>query len=288
MKHWDAPRAHEPLNTQVEIPGSKSQTARALYLAATGSSPCTIHGLLRSRDTDLFAEALVILGAQISFIGEMSARVIPMEICSATEEERQIDCGLAGTVMRFLPPLAALSPTPTRFDGDKQAYARPLGALLDVLETLGARITYHGEHGHLPFTIQGPLRDHPGTVTIDASASSQFFSAMLLIAPLLGGAIIRSEQELISLPHINMTLDMMRATGITWSKLGASEWKLEEGKPTASEIKIEADLSNAGPFLCAESSAAEALQSRIGRPAPHSREQCGQNFLNAWGLRPNL
>ena len=98
MKHWDAPRAHEPLNTQVEIPGSKSQTARALYLAATGSSPCIIHGLLRSRDTDLFAEALVILGAQISFIGEMSARVIPMEICSATEEERQIDCGLAGTV----------------------------------------------------------------------------------------------------------------------------------------------------------------------------------------------
>ena len=100
MKHWDAPRAHEPLNTQVEIPGSKSQTARALYLAATGSSPCTIHGLLRSRDTDLFAEALVTLGAQISFIGEMSARVIPMEIRSATEEERQIDCGLAGTVLR--------------------------------------------------------------------------------------------------------------------------------------------------------------------------------------------
>lgn len=251
MKHWDAPRVHEPLNTQVEIPGSKSQTARALYLAATGSSPCTIHGLLRSRDTDLFAEALVTLGAQISFIGEMSARVIPMENCSATEEERQIDCGLAGTVMRFLPPLAALSPIPTHFDGDEQAYARPLGALLDVLETLGAHITYQSGHGHLPFTIQGPLRYHPGTVTVDASASSQFFSAMLLIAPLLGGALIRSEQELISLPHINMTLDMMRATGITWSKLGASEWKVEEGKPTASEIKIEADLSNAGPFLCA-------------------------------------
>ena len=173
MKHWDAPRVHEPLNTQVEIPGSKSQTARALYLAATGSSPCTIHGLLRSRDTDLFAKALVTLGAQISFISEMSARVIPMEIHSvAEEEERQIDCGLAGTVMRFLPPLAALSPIPTRFDGDKQAYARPLGALLDLLENLGAHITYHSEHGHLPFTIKGPLRYHPGTVTVDASASS--------------------------------------------------------------------------------------------------------------------
>jgi len=116
---------------------------------------------------------------------------------------------------------------------------------------MGATITYHGEHGHLPFTIQGPLRYHPGTITVDASASSQFFSAMLLIAPLLGGAIIRSEQKLISLPHINMTLDMMRATGITWSKLSGSEWMIEEGKPTASEIAIEADLSNAGPFLCA-------------------------------------
>ena len=160
MKHWDAPRVHEPLNTQVEIPGSKSQTARALYLAATGSSPCTIHGLLRSRDTDLFAEALVTLGAQISFIGEMSARVIPMENCLATEEERQIDCGLAGTVMRFLPPLAALSPIPTRFDGDKQAYARPLGALLDVLETLGARIT------ESTVTSPSPFKDRSTTTPV--------------------------------------------------------------------------------------------------------------------------
>ena len=191
MSSWRAPRLRSPIHAKVSIPGSKSQTARALYLAAIGRQPCVIEGVLRSRDTDLFAQALRTLGAQIDMLGDSCARVTPISSDSPSSE-RVIDCGLAGTVMRFLPPLAALSSTPTRFDGDEQAYARPLAPLLDVLESLGATLSYHGEKGHLPFTISGPLKPSSSPVTVDASASSQFFSAMLLVAPLIGGAIVRS------------------------------------------------------------------------------------------------
>ena len=250
MSSWCAPRLRSPIHAKVSIPGSKSQTARALYLAAIGRQPCVIEGVLRSRDTDLFAQALRTLGAQIDMLGDSCARVTPISSDSPSSE-RVIDCGLAGTVMRFLPPLAALSSTPTRFDGDEQAYARPLAPLLDVLESLGATLRYHGEKGHLPFTISGPLTPPSSPIIVDASASSQFFSAMLLIAPLIGGAIIRSNAPLISLPHIEMTLEMMQEVGLSWMRLGDREWKVDAGAPTASEIAIEADLSNAGPFLCA-------------------------------------
>ena len=198
MSSWRAPRLHSPISAKVSIPGSKSQTARALYLAAIGKHPCVIEGVLRSRDTDLFAQALQTLGAQIHMLGDSRAQITPISSDSPSSE-RVIDCGLAGTVMRFLPPLAALSSAPTRFDGDEQAYVRPLAPLLDVLESLGATLSYHGEKGHLPFTISGPLKPSSSPITVDASASSQFFSAMLLVAPLIGGAIIQSNAPLISL-----------------------------------------------------------------------------------------
>lgn len=251
MKAWHAPRIHTPIHSRVLVPGSKSQTARALYLAATGEGRCEIEGILRSRDTDLFTHALEVLGAGVTMTTPTRAVITPIYHDASAQNERVIDCGLAGTVMRFLPPLAALSSAPTRFDGDQQAYARPLAPLLSVLENLGAQITYHGEEGHLPFTICGPLQPMSSPITVDASASSQFFSAMLLIAPLIGGAVIRSDQPLISLPHIEMTLEMMRETGLSWERLEAGEWKVEAGRSTASSIAIEADLSNAGPFLCA-------------------------------------
>ena len=250
MSSWRAPRLHSPISAKVSIPGSKSQTARALYLAAIGKHPCVIEGVLRSRDTDLFAQALQTLGAQIHMLGDSRTQITPISSDSPSSE-RVIDCGLAGTVMRFLPPLAALSSTPTRFDGDEQAYARPLAPLLDVLESLGATLSYHGEKGHLPFTISGPLKPSSSPITVDASASSQFFSAMLLVAPLIGGAIIRSNAPLISLPHIEMTLNMMHEAGLSWTQLSDHEWRVDTGAPTASEITIEPDLSNAGPFLCA-------------------------------------
>ena len=185
---WLAPLAASPVDATVEVPGSKSITARALYLAAVADSPSVIHGALDARDTRLFADALEVMGARVEDAGAGTLRVAPMTL---PPRGGRIECGLAGTVMRFLPPLAALSPEETLFDGDEQAYARPLGPLLDALVRMGATVTYHGERGHLPFTIQGPIHTPLGAQAwVDSSSSSQFLSALLLVSPLVGDPLL--------------------------------------------------------------------------------------------------
>ncbi len=268
---WSAPASPGPLDASVEIPGSKSQTARALYLAAVAQSPSVLRGVLDSRDTRLFIAALRAFGARIDVEGT-TARVAPLD--PARIPGGAVDCGLAGTVMRFLPPLAALSSSPIRFDGDEAARVRPLSPLLDALSLLGARIEHEGEFGFLPFTITGPLRaPDTGLIEVDASASSQFLSALLLVAPLLARPassaplVVRAPGRVVSLPHVEMTLAALRARGVDVSPLvpesgtpaapgaidegGARAWRIVPGAPAALDETIEPDLSNAGPFLAA-------------------------------------
>ena len=152
---WRAPYSPGPLAATVAIPGSKSLTARALYLAATADSPTTLSGVLESRDTRLFSDALRLLSARITADDNGVTMVTPL---SGGASEVSIDCGLAGTVMRFIPPLAALVAESAHFDGDEAARRRPLAPLLHALESLGARIEFDGEVGFLPFTLRGPLR----------------------------------------------------------------------------------------------------------------------------------
>ena len=175
---WTAPCAPKPVHATVTIPGSKSQTNRALVLAALaaaqGQGASTISGALRSRDTDLMIGALNALGLSVDGAGSeltISGRIAP-------GPNARVDCGLAGTVLRFVPPLAALSAAPVTFDGDEQARARPIAPLLDALRGLGVRIDGTG----LPFRVQGSGSVAGGAVAIDASASSQFVSGLLLCA----------------------------------------------------------------------------------------------------------
>lgn len=253
--HWPAPTAPGPLDATVRIPGSKSQTARALHLAAVANGPSRLRGLLDSRDTRLFAAALEALGARVERLEDGSTRVTPM--IPGASRAASIDCGLAGTVMRFLPPLAALSPASTRFDGDEAARVRPLSPLLDALVALGASIEFEGEPGFLPLTIHGPLRvPAGGTVEVDASASSQFLSALLLVAPLLDAPlVITAPGRLVSLPHVEMTREALRARGCDVEEIDEGEavrsWRFLPGAPRALDAAIEPDLSNAGPFLAA-------------------------------------
>ena len=202
---WPAPLAAFPVDATVEVPGSKSITARALYLAAVADSPSLIRGALDARDTRLFAAALEVMGARVEDEGAGVLRVTPM---SLPPRGGRIECGLAGTVMRFLPPLAALSPEETLFDGDEQAYARPLGPLLDALVRMGATVTYHGERGHLPFTIRGPIHTPLGAQAwVNSSSSSQFLSALLLVSPLVGDPLFVSAPGIVtSMPNVEMTM----------------------------------------------------------------------------------
>ncbi|MGO9926902.1 MAG: 3-phosphoshikimate 1-carboxyvinyltransferase [Mycobacterium sp.] len=249
MTMWTAPCAPKPVHATVTIPGSKSQTNRALVLAALaaaqGQGASTISGALRSRDTDLMIGALNALGLSVDGAGSeltISGRIAP-------GPNARVDCGLAGTVLRFVPPLAALSAAPVTFDGDEQARARPIAPLLDALRGLGVRIDGTG----LPFRVQGSGSVAGGAVAIDASASSQFVSGLLLCAASFtnGLTVQHTGSALPSAPHIAMTIAMLRQAGIDVDDSVPNRWHVRTGAVAARHWKIEPDLTNAVPFLAA-------------------------------------
>ena len=184
--------------------------------------------------------------------------------------------------MRFLPPLAALSPEETLFDGDEQAYARPLGPLLDALVRMGATVTYHGERGHLPFTIHAPIHTPLGAQAwVDSSSSSQFLSALLLVSPLVGDPLFVSAPGAVpSMPHVEMTLASLAGAGVDLEvvdegRANLSTWHIFPSRPRGGDITVEPDLSNAGPFLAA----AMVTGGRVRIPAwPGATTQAG----DAW------
>ncbi|MFC4602489.1 3-phosphoshikimate 1-carboxyvinyltransferase [Rhodococcus kronopolitis] len=245
---WRAPVAQSPVHASVTLPGSKSITNRALILAAIADGPSTVTGALRSRDTDLMIDALRGLGVSIDEAGDATTlRVSPGPMRAAT-----VDCGLAGTVMRFLPPVAALADGVVAFDGDEQARTRPLSTILDGLRGLGVEI----DGDALPFTVRGHGAVPGGEVTIDASGSSQFVSGLLLgAARFEHGVTVRHNGESVpSMPHIDMTVEMLRQAGVrvqTPADGEANTWRVLPGPVAAVDWVVEPDLSNATPFLAA-------------------------------------
>ncbi|MFC6081632.1 3-phosphoshikimate 1-carboxyvinyltransferase [Sphaerisporangium aureirubrum] len=242
---WPAPVAPGPVVATVPLPGSKSMTNRALLLAALADGPSTVHGALRSRDADLMVAALRALGAELTSTGRGASAADWHVVPHAIRGGASIDVGLAGTVMRFVPPVAALAAEPVAFDGDPQARVRPMGPILSALRSLGADV--HGDA--LPFTISGPLTG--GEVTLDASASSQLVSGLLLAAPRFAkGVIVRHDGPPVpSMPHIEMTTAMLRAAGVSVDDTEPDIWRVEPGPIAAHDVTVEPDLSNAAPFL---------------------------------------
>jgi 3-phosphoshikimate 1-carboxyvinyltransferase len=244
---WPAPRAHRPVRATVSLPGSKSLTNRALVLAALSDGPSVVRRALRSRDTELMARALTSLGAMVDASGD-DWHVVPGNLTGPAT----VDCGLAGTVMRFVPPVAALARGSVLFDGDPHARTRPMGEVLDALRSLGVVIEDEGR-GSLPFTVLGSGRVPGGTVTIDASASSQFISALLLAGARYDhGVDVRHDGKPVpSLPHIEMTVDQLRLHSVEVDDLDANHWRVLPSTIRAVDVDIEPDLSNAAPFLAA-------------------------------------
>jgi 3-phosphoshikimate 1-carboxyvinyltransferase len=240
---WSAPAAAGPVDALVSLPGSKSMTNRALILAALSDGESLVRRPLRSRDTLLMAGALRALGASVDDTGT-DWRVVPGELRGPAT----VDVGLAGTVMRFVPPVAALATGEIRFDGDPYARKRPMGAILAALRVLGADV----DGDTLPFTVRGTGAVPGGSVTIDASGSSQMVSGLLLAAPRYGkGAEVRHEGPPVpSGAHLTMTVRMLRDAGAT-VETEPDVWRVQPGRLRAGEIDIEPDLSNAAPFLAA-------------------------------------
>ncbi|MFD4598783.1 3-phosphoshikimate 1-carboxyvinyltransferase [Streptomyces sp. NPDC058464] len=254
---WPAPHARGAVDATVHVPGSKSVTNRALVLAALASEPGWLRRPLRSRDTLLMAGALRAMGVGIDEgVGPDGSgeawRVLP----AGFRGPATVDVGNAGTVMRFLPPVATLAAGDIRFDGDPRSYERPLHGVIDALRVLGARID-DGGRGALPLTVHGSGALDGGPVSIDASSSSQFVSALLLSGPRFnqGVEVRHTGRSLPSLPHIRMTVDMLRAVGaqVDTPESGGEPnvWRVTPGALLGRDLTVEPDLSNAQPFLAA-------------------------------------
>jgi 3-phosphoshikimate 1-carboxyvinyltransferase len=250
---WAAPfRGKKPVDVRVVIPGSKSVTNRALILAAQAEGTSKLRRPLVSRDSELMMGGLKALGLSITETQENGDLVFNVT-GGALKGPAKIDVGNAGTVMRFLPPLASLADGEISFDGDPRSHERPLGPVIKALEELGISIEHGGRYS-LPLTMRnlngGKVRG--GEIEIDASASSQFLSALLLIAPSteLGITAKHVGGALPSMPHIEMTVQMLRDFGakVTVDK-SANTWRVEPGKLKAQDLVIEPDLSNAAPFM---------------------------------------
>lgn len=245
--HWPAPTASAAVDADVRIPGSKSITNRALILAALADGPSQIGRPLRARDTILMANALRGLGIGVVDIGD-DYGITPAPMRGPT----RVDCGLAGTVMRFVPPAAVLAEGDVDFDGDPHMRERPIGPVLGALRALGARIEDEGRNG-LPFRVAGTGGLSGGTIEIDASGSSQFVSALLLAgARYDNGLTIRHVGKPVpSQPHIDMTIGMLRQRGVDVDDSEPATWRVANGPIKAIDVEIEPDLSNAAPFLAA-------------------------------------
>ena len=286
---WPAPLAPASSeaagkNALVHIPGSKSLTNRYLLLAALADSPSYLRAPLHSRDSALMIEALRQLGAGIELVPTDSpfgpdVKVTPLSFVEAHSAQAQsdsaqsrtvsIECGLAGTVMRFVPALAALLPGEFAFDGDPHARQRPMGPVLEGLRQLGVQVDCEQGENALPFVLRSPgLASVEGVseapvVRIDASTSSQFVSALLLMAPRLpqGMVLVHEGSSVPSIPHIQMTVEALRQMGIRVQEHypnqgdkaegGEYRWTVHPGSFPGFEMTIEPDLSNAGPFLAA-------------------------------------
>ncbi len=241
---WSAPTADGPVRATVAVPGSKSITNRALLLAAAADGPSAVHGAPRSRDTDLMIAALRALGVPVT-VGD----TVVVNGDGTLRGPATVDCGLAGTVMRFVPPFAARATGEVRFDGDPRARERPMSVVLAALRALGAAVDGDG----LPFALQGTGSVRGGAVTLDASSSSQFVSGLLLAAPGYdrGVMVHHSGAPVPSLPHIEMTVQMLRSAGVAVDGPDADTWRVAPGRVAARDWVVEPDLSNAGVFLAA-------------------------------------
>ncbi|MFP5313887.1 MAG: 3-phosphoshikimate 1-carboxyvinyltransferase [Actinomycetes bacterium] len=251
---WPAPHTLGPVDATVEVPGSKSLTNRYLVLAALANGPSRLRAPLHSRDSRLMVDALRSLGAGVEEVdgdGRFGPDLLVTPVPADASGDASVDCGLAGTVMRFVPPLAALRNGRTFFDGDPHARRRPMGTVIGALRRLG--VPLENDDDALPFTVEGSGGVAGGTLTIDASASSQFVSALLLVGARFSEGL-RLEHigpPVPSLDHISMTVQVLRELGVVIDDSVPNVWHVQPGTINAFDVRIEPDLSNAGPFLAA-------------------------------------
>jgi len=269
---WTAPTAIDSLDAVVRLPGSKSMTARALVLAAISTGTSTLDNPLRARDTELMAAGLRAVGVNISTVDDERWVVRPRPLTGPA----QVDVGAAGTVMRFLPPLAGLASGSVTFDGTARARQRPLGPLVAAMRDIGVRVDAGSGDG-LPLTVYGQGNVRGGDVEVDASPSSQLLSGLLLAAPDFdrGLTLRHIGPALPRAPHLRLTVQMLRAAGAAVDDSGSNAWRVEPARLAGRSWQIEPDLATVAPFLAA----ALVVGGRVTVPGwPRSTMQAGHRL----------
>ena len=236
---------------EVRIPGSKSITARALFLGACAPGLSYLRRPLRSDDTEAFADGLVALGYTVQHSGDNW--VVMGSLSGPPATSADVYCRDAGTAARFLPALAAAGQGTFRFDASPQMRRRPVGPMVAALRALGVTVTHEEADGHLPLTVE--TRGMTGAqVTLDAGVSSQFLTALLMAAPLVNDAaregLTISVSDLVSAPYVDMTVRMMKQFGAKVTRDGA-DFTVYPGGYAARSFEIEPDASAASYFLAA-------------------------------------
>jgi 3-phosphoshikimate 1-carboxyvinyltransferase len=292
---WPAPHATSPVDGVARLPGSKSLTNRYLVLAALADGPSRLRRPLRSRDTLLMAAGLGVMGVELTDAPDDGGTdpdwmvTPPARLRGGADRPLEVDTGLAGTVMRFLPAVAALADGPVRFDGDPSARVRPMGPVLQALRDLGVDVVDDGRAA-LPFVVAGKGRLRGGEVVLDASSSSQFVSALLLAGARYdrGVTVRHVGPPLPSRPHITMTVDVLRDRGVDVDDTTENVWRVAPGAVSPLDVELEPDLSNAAPFLAA----AMVSGGRVRVPGwPQRTTQAGdglRDILDAMGADVTL
>jgi 3-phosphoshikimate 1-carboxyvinyltransferase len=272
---FTAPRTTAPISGEIDIPGSKSLTNREILLSSIASGKSVLKKPLVSRDSKLMLDAIKALGSEVTEIDGA------IEISPATlSGKARVECGLAGTVMRFVPLLATLNKGDVTFVADKEANARPLDGVFQALDQLGIKYTKQTEN--FPFTVHGTGETEAAEVQLDASKSSQFVSALMLVAAKFekGLVITHQGESLPSIPHIEMTIKCLTDRGVEISQRSESSWQIKPGVIQATELVIEPDLSNAGAFLAAVMVAGGEL---VINHWPESTTQVGKQYIHLLG-----
>jgi 3-phosphoshikimate 1-carboxyvinyltransferase len=244
-------QATAPIRAHIEVPGSKSITNRALLLAALADGVSELSGILLSDDTLALIQALQQLGIVVQVHASTKTCVIAGCQGRFPKTQATIDCKSAGTVARFLLAAAAASPGVYLFDGSAQLRARPLAQLLQILKKQGAKFE-PDQVQQLPFTLYGAQGLYGGEIEISSSETSQYLSAMLMIAPFAKNSVILTTHDVVSQPFIDMTCAMMGDFGVLVRRMHNARYSVPAPQRYhARSYEIEPDISTASYFFAA-------------------------------------
>lgn len=236
----------ESITASISIPGSKSYTNRALLLAALTDNPVTIKNPLFSDDTKAMIACLKSLGVEINS-SEKEIKVVG-SVKDITNKEYDLNAEYSGTTIRFILALSTIIPGIKTIQGKEGLNKRPIKDLVDALQQLGAEIEYLDKEGFPPLRVTSTTVN-PGAVFMNGEISSQYLSAILMIAPLVGDVTIAIKGDQISKPYIDMTIDTMKQFSVTITNNDYLAYTITKQQYNASEYLVEGDFSSAGYFF---------------------------------------